>query len=238
LQANVILFGIMKEKRRYRRFLIEGMDVQCKMFFASEAKLLNISFGGAALSLSKRLNMGEEYTLKIESESNTITLKGVVVWEKMTNLVCEVKGKKFPLYEVGIRFDDMITGKGAEILDFIRENISDEATKTRVQGLRVKIIQPEKSIILDDRDSYNVKMIGLGGMLIESKENLAIEGRFPMEMSFPEDIRPIRFVGRTAYCIEMPDTTPKRYDAGIEFIEMNENDKARLKEFIDILQTI
>jgi hypothetical protein len=34
------------------------------------------------------------------------------------------------------------------------------------------------------------------------------------------------------------DVTLKRYDAGIEFIEMKEKDRARLKEFIDILQSI
>jgi hypothetical protein len=227
----------MKERRRYKRFIIEGMDVQCRTFFATEVKILNISFGGVALSLNKRLNMGEEYTLKIESESNTISLKGVVVWEKITRLAREVKGKKFPIYEVGMRFDEVLTGKGADLLNFIRGNISDKAIKTRVQGLRVKIIQSEKTVILD-RDSYYVKMIGLGGMLIESKEELDIEGRFPMEMSFSEDIKPIKFLGRIAYCMEIPGKTPKRYDTGIEFIEMNEKDRARLKEFIDVIQTI
>lgn len=156
----------------------------------------------------------------------------------MTSLKEEVKGKKFPIYEVGMRFDDVLTEKGADILSFIRENIPDNAIKARVQGLRVKIIQPEKTVILDDRESYYVKMIGLGGMLIESKGELEIEGRFPMEMSFPEDIKPIKFLGRTAYCMAIPDKTPKRYDTGIEFMEMNEKDRVRLKEFIDILQSI
>jgi Tfp pilus assembly protein PilZ len=228
----------MKERRRYKRFIIEGMDVQCRTFFATEVKILNISFGGVALSLNKRLNMGEEYTLKIESESNTISLKGVVAWVKMTSLTREVKGKKFPIFEVGMRFDEVLTEKGADLLNFIIGNISDKAIKTRVQGLRVKIVQPEKTVISDDRDSYNVKMIGLGGMLIESKEKMDIEGRFPMEMSFSEDIKPIKFLGRIAYCMEIPGKTPKRYDTGIEFIEMNEKDRARLKEFIDVIQTI
>ncbi len=75
-------------------------------------------------------------------------------------------------------------------------------------------------------------------MLIESKEELDIEGRFSMEMSFSEDMKPIKFLGRTAYCMEIPGKTPKRYDRGIEFIEMKEKDRARLKEFIDILQSI
>ena len=139
---------------------------------------------------------------------------------------------------MGIKFHEVLTGKGAGLLNFISGNISDKAIKTRVQGLRVKIIQPEKTVIVDDRDSYYVKMIGLGGMLIESKEELDIESRFPMEMTFSEDMKPIKFLGRTAYCMEIPGKTPKRYDTGIEFIEMNEKDRARLKEFIDILQSI
>jgi hypothetical protein len=182
--------------------------------------------------------MGEEYTLKIEAESKTISLEGVVVWEKMTGVTKEVKGKKFPIYEVGIRFDEVLTGKGADLLNFIGGNVFDKAIKTRVQGVRVKIIQPEKSVILDDRDIYSVKMIGLGGMLIESKEELLIEDRFQMEMSFSEDVKPIKFLGRTAYCVEIPGNAPLRYDTGIEFIEMNEADRARLKEFIDFLKTI
>ena len=228
----------MKEKRSYKRFLIEGMDVRCRMFFTTEVKILNMSFGGVALSLNKRLNMGEKYTLKIETEDKIISLEGVVVWEKMTSLTREMKGKKFPIYEVGMRFDEVLTGKGAELFNFISANISDKAIKTRVQGIRIKIIQPEKTVISDDRDSYYVKMIGLGGMLIESKKELHIEDRFPMEMSFSEDIIPIKFLGRTAYCMEIPGKTPKLYDTGIEFIEMNEKDRKRLKDFIDILQTI
>ena len=228
----------MKENRRYTRFLIEGMEVQCRMFFTTEVTILNMSFGGVAISLSKRLNMGQRYTLNIESENNTMSLEGVVVWEKMTDARRDVKGKKLPIYEAGIRFDEVLTLKGADLLNFMNKNMSDKAIKTRVQGLRVNIIPPEKTVILDDRDSYSVKMIGLGGMLIESKEKLDVDSRFPMEMSFPEDMTPIKFVGRTAYCVEIPGKAPLRYDTGIEFIKMNEKDRERLKEFIDILQTI
>jgi hypothetical protein len=234
----VILFVNMKERRRYKRFLIECTDVQCRMFFPTEVKILNISFSGVALSLNRRLNIGDKYTLKIESESNTISLKGLVVWGKMTSPTRDVKDKKFPIYEVGMRFDEVLTGEVADLLTFIRENISNKAIQTRVQGLRVKIIQAKKTFILDDRESDYVKMISLDGMLIESKEELDIEGRFPMEMSFLEDIKPIKFLGRTAYCVEILGKTPKRYDTVIEFIEMNDKDRARLKEFIDILQSI
>lgn len=220
------------------RFLIEGMDVQCRIFFITEVTILNMSFGGVALSLNKRLNMGQRYTLKIESQKNTMSLGGVVVWEKLTNLTREVKDKKFPIYEAGVKFDEVLTVKGADLLNFLSGNMSDRAIKTRVQGLRVKIIPPEKTVILDDRDNYSVRMIGLGGMLIEGKEQLDIDDILSMEMRFPEAVKPIKFLGRTAYCVAIPDKTPLRYDTGIEFIQMNEPDRERLKEFIDVLQTV
>jgi c-di-GMP-binding flagellar brake protein YcgR len=238
IKCSVILLITVKEKRKYKRFLIEGMDVQCNILFTTEVRLLNISLGGAALSLTKRLNMGSEYTLKIDSEDDTISLKGTVVWEKMTSVTREVRGRRLPVYEAGIRFNNVLTERGADLINFIRENISEDAVKTRVQGLRVNIIQPGKTVILDDRRTCSVKIISLGGMLLETEEALNTEGRFLMEIIFPEDKKSIRTLGRTAYCVEIPGKTPKRYDAGIEFIEMSEKDKARLKEFIDILQTI
>jgi PilZ domain len=228
----------MKERRKYERFIIEGMDVQCRMFFTTEVKIRDISFGGVALSLTKRLNMGQEYTLKIESENNTISLKGVVVWENMTSHTREVKGRQVPIYEVGIKFHEVLTEKGSDLINFLSGNISDKTIKTRVQGFRVKIVRAKETVILDDRDSYYVKMIGLGGMLIESKEELDTEARFQMEMSFPEEVKPIKFLGRTAYCMEMPGKTPKCYEAGIEFMEMSEEDRVRLKALINMLRSI
>ena len=65
--------------------------------------------------------MGQKYTLKIESGSNTISLEGVVVWAKITCLTKEFKGKKLPIYEVGMSFDKMLTGKAADLLNFIDE---------------------------------------------------------------------------------------------------------------------
>ena len=228
----------MKEKRRYKRFIIEGMDVQCKMFYATDVTVVNMSFNGICLHLSKRLNLGEEYTLKLESTGSSLSVTGVVVWEKLTGRTVKVKNTDLPIYEVGMRFDGVLTNKGNELIDFISGSLPDKAIKTRIQGLRVKISRPEKSIILDDRDNYSVKMIGLGGMLIESRKELHIDERFFMELTFPESDRPLRLWGRTAYCMEIPGKTPKCYDSGIEFMDMNDKQRAQLKEFIEILETL
>lgn len=61
----MILFDNVKEKRRYQKFLIEGIDFQCRLFFATDVKIRDISLGGAALSLNKRLNMDKNILLKL-----------------------------------------------------------------------------------------------------------------------------------------------------------------------------
>jgi c-di-GMP-binding flagellar brake protein YcgR len=227
----------MEERRKHRRFIIEGMDIRCKMLVSTEVRLLNISFGGAALSVSEKLKMGGEYTLKIESEESVISVPGVVVWEKMTELKKNERGEMVPRYEVGMRFKDVFTYKGNELIDFIESNILEKKFKVRLQGLRVNITEPEKATILGYHKNYSVKMISLGGMLLETDLNLEVDSRFQMELALPEDKEQVQFLGRVAYCSEISGKMPRRYDAGIEFIEMEEDGKKKLKEFIDLLQS-
>ena len=227
----------MEERRKHRRFIIEGMDIHCKMLFATEVRLLNISFGGAALSLSEKLNMGGEYTLKIESEESVVSVPGIVVWERMTELKKNERGEMVPHYEVGIQFKDVFTYKGTELIEFIESNIVEKKLKVRLKGLRVNIVEPEKATILGYHKDYTVKMISLGGMLLETDLKLEVDNRFHMELSFPEEKEQVQFLGRVAYCSEISGKIPTRYDAGIEFVEMEEEGKKKLKEFIDLLQS-
>jgi c-di-GMP-binding flagellar brake protein YcgR len=227
----------MEERRKHRRFLIEGMDIHCKMMFATEVRLLNISFGGAALSLSEKLNMGGEYTLKIESEESLVTVPGIVVWEKMVELNKNERGEMVPRYEVGIQFKDVFTYKGSELIDFIESNILEKQFKVRLKGLRVNIVEPEKATILGYHKHYSVKMISLGGMLLETDLKLEVDNKFHMELLFPEDNEQVQLLGRVAYCAEISGKMPRRYDAGIEFLEMGETGKKKIKEFITLLES-
>ncbi|HXX81673.1 MAG TPA: PilZ domain-containing protein [Thermodesulfovibrionales bacterium] len=227
----------MEERRKHRRFIIEGMDIHCKMLFSTEVRLLNISFGGAALSLSEKLNMGGEYTLKIESEESVVSVLGVVVWEKMTELKKNERGEMVPHYEVGIQFKDVFTYKGNELIEFIESNVVEKKFRVRLKGLRVNIVEPEKATILGFHKDYAVKMISLGGMLLETDLKLEVDNKFHMGLVFPEDKEEVQFLGRVAYCSEIAGKTPRRYDAGIEFVEMEEAGKKKLREFIDLLQS-
>lgn len=226
------------EKRKHKRFIVEGLDIQCKMMFAAEVGLLNISLGGVALTVDKKLNIGSEYTLNIDSEDGTIAIKGVIVWEKMAGLKENEHREMVPRYEVGMRFKSVFSDKGAELIDFIDSNIAEKQMKKRVRGLRVKVVEPEKAVITGYHKKYTVKMMSMSGMLIETDQELKVESKLKMEMIFSEDSQHADFVGRVAYCSLIPESSPHRFAVGIEFLEINDAGKSKLEEYIDLLRSL
>ncbi|HPR63979.1 MAG TPA: PilZ domain-containing protein [Thermoanaerobaculia bacterium] len=224
------------ERRRHQRFVVEGLDVQCKMLITAEARLINISLGGAFISTMTRLNIGSEYTLRIECQDRELVLKGNVVWERVAYLRMDEKGNKFPTYEAGVRFKDVLTGTGADLVDFMERNVAEHQFHVRLQGLRVKILGMESATILDHHKIYQVKKLSIGGMLIVSDQAFVPEERFKMELIFPGNGDHVTFMGRIAYSGEVSDSRPLSFDTGIEFFDMEKNDRKKLEAFVHSLR--
>lgn len=231
---------IMDERRRYKRLVTEGMGIQCKMQFHANAELLNISSNGASLSIDRRLNIGDEYALHVECNDSSILLKGVVVWEKIAGSKRNERGEVIPIYEAGLRFDNVVTGKGLEIIDFIEKNLIPQRFKTRLRGVRVDITnhKDKRAIITNYHKSYYVLKISEGGILIEIDEQLNIDERHNMELMLTEKDGSIRFVGRVASIIETPGRIPPLYETGIEIVDISDDDRIRLREFINYLEQL
>jgi c-di-GMP-binding flagellar brake protein YcgR len=225
----------MHEKRRHTRIIIESLEIKCKMHFATEVQLVNISPNGACISLNKQLNMGSSYTLQIQSPDSDIAVKGVVIWERIAGSQRKDGDEIFPRYEVGLKFDNIFTDKGSSLIDFIETNVLTKQFKIRLMGLRVKLVEP-KSTVVRDHKTYNVIRISEGGMFIETGKKFDLNSTFNMEMKLPKDRQALKFIGRIASSVAMVDKVPMRYGAGIEFIEMNDKDRTKLKKFIDTLQ--
>jgi len=207
--------------------------------FDAEAKLLNISLNGACLSTNKQLDIGSEYELHLESGKNTMTAKGVIVWERLRKLqINEQNGTEVPLYEVGMRFCDILTEKGTCILNFIDESTSSKHLMSRLRGVRIKVFKPDMSTTMDNYKNHTVVNLSFGGMHIEFEEKMETESTFEMEINIPKPDQPIKFLGRVASSAEIPDVIPRRYNTGIEFIKMSDGDRDRLNKFINSLQCL
>ena len=221
----------MRDKRRYERFRLNDREVNGKMVLATEVKVIDISISGIAVKANRRLNIGSDYTLKLEG-SKTISLKGTVIWCSLGETRKGSQGEVIPIYVAGMQFKDMSAERMTELQDFI-ENHKIEAVQviggTRL-NIRFHIKDPENAILIYP-DNFEVKTISLGGMLIECVRKLEIESRIPMEM-FIHDDTPLTFVGRVASVNARGINGQTQYGIGIEFLDLTEEDREVLASFI------
>jgi c-di-GMP-binding flagellar brake protein YcgR len=228
----------MQNKRRFKRFTLKVLEIHGRMIAATEVKVVDISIGGIRLKANRRLNIGNEYALKLESVDKVISLKGVVVWSSLSDNTEGAHGEVVPIYTAGLKFTNISASQITQLLEFIEMHMKEEIYVMGSSRLNVRfhINDPEKAI-LNYPASYKVRKISLGGMLIECVQSLEVESRIPMELSLRED-NPLKFVGRIASCQVMEDSDPKQYAIGIEFLGLTKKDNETLATFVEYCAAI
>jgi Tfp pilus assembly protein PilZ len=225
----------MQEKRLYKRFAVEEMDVQTARISSIKVEIHDISPMGVSIVGPKKLNIGREYTLKFGSGDQSFPAKGIVKWEMLIGSRKVSEKEVAPLYIAGLEFTGILTAEAAPIIEYISKSM--DIRDRRLRGIRFKILSTDTAV-LSSLEFYAVRVISLGGMLIETKQEFLTGTSFPMELLLPDDKRPLSFRGRIAHCSAVPKGDALRYNVGIEFIEMKEDDKARLGDFTYILQSV
>lgn len=224
----------MHEKRRHKRYLVYDMDINGKMTFAAEVKILNISISGVSLEVDKRMEIGSEYTLRLEDRDKEIALKGVVVWSSISGIHEGHHGEAIPIYTAGMKFTNILSERMMEFISFIEDHKT--SVDHRLNGLRFIISDPEKAV-LNFPANYRVKKISIGGMLIESLLALNVEDKYHMEITLPED-EPIKFTGRVASCFMMKGRGTEHFDIGIEFLELSDQNREKIRNFTNFLDNM
>jgi c-di-GMP-binding flagellar brake protein YcgR len=223
----------MKDKRRYKRFTLKVLEVTGKMIFATEVEVVDISIGGISIKANRRLNIGGEYSLKLEDRNTAISLKGTVVWSSLSETKAGHAGEAIPIYKAGLKFTNISAEKITELLEFIEDHKKEEVYVMGSSRLNIRFhIDDSKKTLLNFPETYTVKKISLGGMLIESAVGLAIESRIPMELFLHND-KMVKFIGRIASCVPLKVGSEELCDIGIEFLDLTNGDKNILKSFID-----
>jgi c-di-GMP-binding flagellar brake protein YcgR len=233
----------LTERRRHTRFRMEVVDLTGKMMFADEVTILDISIGGVSLKADRRLNIGHEYAVKMENAGRVLAVKGLVVWSVLSGNKEGARGDSIPLYTAGMKFMDVSDKKLEEIVNFIEKYeqgavmpISPYGTGVLRQSVRIRIDAQEKATV-NFPENYKVKILSLGGMLVESERPVEIESRLSMEVFFPENTS-ITFLGRVASCRLVQDERVEFFHIGIEFIDMSEEHKEKLQEFVLSLNVV
>jgi hypothetical protein len=229
----------MSEHRHHKRFVVEGMEINGKMLFATEVFVLDVSISGMSFKADRRLDIGKEYTLRLQDHDRAIAVKGVVVWSRLVGSKEGCDGDSIPVYAAGMKFTNVLSESISEIISFIESHERqghDQGPGQRLSGIRFAITNPGRAV-LQFPSHYLVKKISAGGMLIESDQALVQEERFPMELSVPEE-ETITFTGRVASCLAVSVKGVEHFDIGIEFIEMAVHHRKKLHDFISMLNAM
>jgi hypothetical protein len=223
-------------KRRHRRFSVDVMDIKGNAVFASEVVINDISITGVSLITDRKLNLGMEYSLKILDSDLDLPIQGTVIW-CMENEAAGAQDEYSHLkYAAGLQFTDLQQEAIASLITFIESHLLEKQKQVKVHemsGLRYNIrfhVDTKETAVLNVAETYRVKKLSLGGLLIESSHSLESDTRIHMGITLPEN-RHLSFTGRVASCIVSPDNS-SHFEVGIEFIEMPEPDRTTLKEFI------
>ncbi len=111
---------MMLEKRRHKRFGLDLIEIKGRLNLANQVDIINMSFGGVALKVDRRLNIGNEFLLTLKDKENSIDVRGTVVRCNLKAIEKRFNGGKVSIYTAGMRFKEDSADK---IADFIRGSI-------------------------------------------------------------------------------------------------------------------
>lgn len=222
------------KQRRHPRYPLQGMNIHAHMVITEEVDLQNISVNGVCIHTKKHLQPGRTYLLKIRDEQMSRSIKCTAIWIRAINSDARMHKE----YTAGLQFENIASDEIVRLKDFMRNfgtpvetRISDEF---RPSPLRFSII-PHTQAFLKFPKILNVRTISLGGMLLESDSAPKIGNQYLMHLPLPHETEPLMIRGRIASILPPTDSSRPHFDVGIEFLAINDPDRARLDTFIHSL---
>lgn len=225
----------MQNMRQHKRFRLDLIEVNGQISLTDKVEILDISLGGIALKVDRRLNIGREYLLKLREEGRTLEVKCVVVRVELSGIEQRAAGESVTIYTTGMTYKEGSTARIADFLKPIEQHKQQKEpdSSDRRLDIRFNIVGPLDTI-LSYPAQFTVKTISLGGMLIRTEQALSLESRVPMTLSLKAG-NAVKFIGRVAACQRNDDQEKKQYDIGVEFTNLTDKNIALLKTFIDFL---
>jgi hypothetical protein len=213
------------------RYTLDDATIKGKIMFAREVNILDISMGGVCLKAGIRLEIGRQYTLKLEYKDEVLSLDGPVIWSLLREIGRGAHGEPLTMYTAGIKFNMPMNEEYNQLEKIITACGTDEKQELNSLGLNPKP-STEIKAMLNYSHSYRLIKFNLGSMLIQSNCEFEIERKLQMEIILHDNM-PLNFVGRVIYCINQGTDC---YDIGIVLSALNEGDRRRLLKFIDLLK--
>jgi Tfp pilus assembly protein PilZ len=139
----------------------------------------------------------------------------------------------------GLKFENIASDEIVRLKDFMRNfgtpvetRISDEF---KPSPLRFSVTTAHSKAYLKCAKILPVRTISLGGMLMESEIAPALGTHYLMNLPLPNEFEPIMIRGRIACVLPRSDSNKPHFDIGVEFVSIEDADKARLDSFLHTL---
>jgi hypothetical protein len=113
------LNGKMDNRRRYKRYKVDIMQIDGRIILARHMEVLDMSLGGISLLIDRKIDIDSEFTLNIEGKGPPLLVDVIVVWSFLTEYKNNTEGSVLPLYKVGMKFNEPSDEKIQEIADFL-----------------------------------------------------------------------------------------------------------------------
>ncbi len=223
--------GKKKERRAHKRYEVDS--VEGELTYTFEVKILNMSLEGMAIETNKMLNIDKNYRIKLaNNDDKTIEIDGQVVWSRLQKTQRLESGDVIPIYRSGIKFNRIFTKRANEIAEFIEKNRVMTLEKRILGRFRVQNDRAEIDTPLD----FVVKKMSLSGMLIETYMPMKLNEHYDMTLKLDDKTR-INVTGRVANVIT-PEDGAKTYRVGIEFKNLNTQDRESLRKYLLSLNNV
>lgn len=225
------------ERRRYRRYKVDGCDVVGELLHARTVTIVNLSVSGIALKVDRQLRVGGKYSLTLRDKDRNIRLSAEVVRSNLVESKIDSEGNAIPQYLVGMEFKDLSPDAMQEITAFLHRHKVEDAAVNRgctLSGTRVHgryAIESVDETSLDLKGYCRVKVLSMCGMLIESTQAVQPNDMVSLTLSLPEG-RTVSLTGKTI-SLKPSESNPEYYDIAIEFVELSEKDSESLKIFLE-----
>ena len=217
-------------KRRYPRHPLEGKNVHAHMVFSEEVVFKNLSVSGALIFTIKDIPVGGRYLLRIQDREHPLSLLSTVKWKQQQ----ENSEEMFGGYLAGLSFTSPTFEEIVRLKDFMRtygEPDSRTVNDSFTPGALRYYIKYGERALLNRHEVLGVKIISLGGMLIESSRQMNVDGNYFMKIRTSTKDEPIKIKGRIASIVPSSSST-HGYNVGVEFLDMADPDKVMLEKLI------
>ncbi len=221
--------------RRFRRYAVDHMSMQAKALINTDVELSNISTTGACITTYERLQPGGRHLIELRAQKSPLLLRCKMIWRNPSVTVKDSYRTILPSFKAGLVFKDLSSDKLVQLKDYIRlsgiPDVKRASSKYKASALRFNVQTLERAILYYPSQS-TVKTISLGGMCIQTPHELMPEKRLVMSLLLPGESLSSKFQGRVTSINPAGDAGEQVFNTGIEFLNMKEQDKARLGKFI------